>query len=99
MIYFEINLDGRVKVYEMSDRLVLLRVSLEAKAAALPIPQNGEEAHSYLRAGCYQLEMFEARDEAEDWAESYQGFRAAEVQKQLARYLDRKATYSGLLAA
>ena len=98
MIYFELNLSGTVKVYEMSDRLLLLRVSLEARAAALPVPTTPDEAHAYLRADCYQLEMFEDTDAATDWAESYAGFRAAEVCKQLARFLERRAEFVALAA-
>jgi len=93
MIYFEMNLDGQVKVYEMSDRLLVLRVALETKAAALPIPSSIDEAHDYLRAGCHQLEMFETAEHAEAWAESFTGFRADEVRKQLARYLERRAEF------
>jgi hypothetical protein len=42
--------------------------------------------------------MFETSDHAEAWAESYNGFRAAEVRKQLARYLARRAEFSGPFA-
>jgi hypothetical protein len=98
MIYFEMQLDGHVRVYEMSDRLLLLRVALDTKAAALPVPSGIEEAHEYLRACCHELEMFETSDHAEAWAESYNGFRAAEVRKQLARYLARRAEFSGPFA-
>lgn len=98
MIYFELHLDGQVKVYEMTDRLVTLRVALETKAAALPIPTTPEQAHEYLRAGCHQFEMFSDSDEAEEWADSFTGFRAAEVRKQFARYIERRAAFTSLAA-
>jgi hypothetical protein len=83
----------------MTDRLLMLRVTLEAKAEALPIPTRIEQAHDYLRAGCLQFEMFAELEDAEAWAESFGGFRAEEVRKQLARYLARRAEFYSPLAA
>jgi hypothetical protein len=96
MIYIELQLDGKVRVYEMSDKLVLLRVSVDARAECLPVPVLIEQAHDYLRAGCYQFEMFDTLADAEDWAESFHGFRAAEVRAELSRFEVRRASLSAL---
>jgi hypothetical protein len=96
MIYVELQLDGKVRVYEMADRLVLVRVAVDANAQCLPIPRVMSQAHDFIRAGCYQFEMFESLQDAEDWADGYQGFRAAEVRAELDRFEVRRASFSAL---
>ncbi len=96
MIYMELQLSGNVQIYELSDRLLLLKTTIQTRAECLPIPQLVEEAHEYMRAACYQLEMFESLDHAEAWAESYAGFRAGEVRAELARFQIRRASYGAL---
>ncbi len=96
MIYIELQLSGNVQIYELSDRLVLLKVTIQTRAECLPLPQVIEEAHEYMRAGCFQLEMFESLEHAEAWADSYAGFRAGEVQAELTRFRIRRASYSAL---
>jgi hypothetical protein len=91
MIYFELNLDGSVKVYEMTDRLVLLRAQIETRARALPIAETVDDAIEYLRAGCFQFECFETLIEAETWQSSYAGFRAFEVRAEFHRFKARSA--------
>ncbi len=90
MIYIELQLGGNVHVYDLPDELVLMRVTIEARAEHLPVPRTVEEAHEYLRANCYQLEMFETLPHAFDWAEAYRGFRAGEVRAGLARFEIRR---------
>lgn len=97
MIYFEMQLDGKVKVYEATDRIFLLRVRLCAEAEALPIPDSVEQAHDYARAGCFQFEMFEGIEDAENWAERYGGFRAGEVRAALERFMLRRAALANQL--
>ncbi len=99
MIYFEMALAGSVHVYEMTERLFILRAAIEAKSAALEIPTTPQEAHEYRRSTCYALEIFPDLEDAEAWAESYQGFRAEEVRAALARFLARRAKFSATLAA
>jgi hypothetical protein len=91
MIYFEIQLDGRVNVYDMSASYLMQKVRLEASAEALPLPTSLAEAHDFIRANCYQFEAFDGIDEAEAWAERYQMFRAGEVRASFRRFLTRRA--------
>lgn len=93
MIYIEMQLSGSVQVYDLTDRLVLLRATIEARAECLPIPHTMAEALAYLAARCYQLEIFEDMDDARDWAAEYTGFRAGEVRAELARFAFRRAEY------
>jgi|SRR5579859_5138243 len=90
MIYIEMQLDGKVKTYELNDFLLLSMVSLEAQAAFLPVPDTTDQAHDYLRSTCFQLEMFETYEHAATWAEAYGGFRAGEVRAELARFIQRR---------
>jgi hypothetical protein len=99
MIYIEMTLEGRVNVYDMTERLFLLRAAIEAKAAALPVPTTLQEAQEFRRAGCYQFEMFCELDDADAWADAYSGFRAEEVRKELARFIARREAHGGPLAA
>ena len=96
MIYLELQLCGIVRVYDLSDRLVLLRATIEARAECLPIPETMEDAHAYLRSRCYQFEMFEDLAEAEAWAEDYHGFRSGEVRAELRRFRARATEYAGI---
>jgi hypothetical protein len=89
MIYFELNLDGNVKVYEMTDRLVILRAAIETEARALPVAETIDEAIEYVRACCFHFECFETLEDADLWQSLYSGFRAAEVHKEFARYTKR----------
>jgi hypothetical protein len=98
MVYLEIQLDGSAKFYEIADARLLLKVAIETQAACLPMPSTMYDAHEYLRAHCYQLEIFGSVEDAEDWAESYTGFRACEVRAELARYALRRESYSPLAA-
>ena len=91
MIYFELQLDGKTRVYEQSDRLFLARLRLLAEAEALPPPLTMAEAHEYARAGCFQLEMFTDLEEAEAWTERYGGFRAGELRAAFRRFVTRRA--------
>lgn len=91
MLYVELQLDGKARIYELSDSRLLHMVAMEAEAACLPLPQTIDDAHDYLRAGCFQFEMFETFDHAANWAACYQGFRAGEVTAALARYCFRRA--------
>jgi hypothetical protein len=90
MIYFELQLDGKTRVYEQSDRLFLTRLRLLAEAEALPPPPSMAEAHDYARAGCFQFEMFADLAEAEAWTERYGGFRAGEVRAAFRRFMTRR---------
>jgi len=99
MIYFEFRLEGNVKVYEMSDRLMVLRAALETKAQALPVAQTIEDAHAYFRSGCFQFEMFESLDHAAAWIEGYSGFREAAAASAFARYVERRAEFGTAEAA
>jgi hypothetical protein len=91
MVYFEFRLEGHVKVYDMSDQLMILRAAIETKAQALPVAQTIEDAHSYFQAGCFQFEMFESVDDAAAWVEGYTGFREAAAATSFAYYLIRRA--------
>lgn len=99
MIYIELQLSGSVQVYNLSDRLVLLRTTIEARAECLPIPHTMAEALAYLEARCYQLEIFEDMAQAQAWANDYSGFRAGEVRAELARFETRQAAYNPIDAA
>jgi hypothetical protein len=98
MIYIEMHLDGRVKVFEQSDETLLLRVRLEAESECEPLPESVEEAHDYMRAACIQLEMFDTLGHARSWVESFGGFRNGEVRAAFGRFLTRRATYCALSA-
>ena len=91
MIYFTIQLDGRVTVYDMTESRFLLRARLEADAEALPHPANLAQAHDYARASCHQFELFDEIEEATAWADRYEGFRAGEVRAALRRFQTRRA--------
>ena len=91
MIYCEIQLDGRVRFSESSENRLMLRVSLETEAACLPAPLSIHDAHEFLRSNCHQLELFDSFAHAENWAENYQNFRAAEVRAELRRFSFRRA--------
>jgi hypothetical protein len=91
MIFLEMQLSGNVVCYEMSDRLLMLKVSLETRAECLPVPTTTDEALNYLSSTCWNLEIFNDYDEAEDWADVYTGFRADEVRAELRRFYSRKA--------
>lgn len=91
MIYFEIQLDSRVNVLDLSDQTFLFRAQIEAAAEALPVPRDLTTAHDYIRSRCYQFELFDSLDEAEAWAERYIGFRAGEIRAALRRYTERRA--------
>src|SRR5579872_1052543 len=95
MLYIEMQLDGKVKAYELSDYLLLTKITVETHAAFLPIPDTTEEAHDYLRSTCFQLEMFETYEHAASWAASYDGFRAGEVRAELRRFDQRRAQAPG----
>lgn len=91
MIYFEIQLDGRVNVFDMSDALFLFRAQIEAAAEALPVPRYLDTAQEYIGSRCHQFESFDDMDGAQAWADRYGGFRAGEVRAALGRYQSRKA--------
>ena len=91
MIYFKIQLDGRVTVSEETASRFLLKARLEADGEALPHPANLEQAHDYARASCHQFELFGDMEEASAWADRYEGFRAGEVRAALRRFQTRKA--------
>ena len=91
MLYIEIQLGGQARVYEMSDAPLLRKLAIEAQAACLPLPMTMAQAHDYLRAGCFQFEMFETVEHAQHWANDYQGFRADEVRAEIGRYRSRRA--------
>jgi hypothetical protein len=89
MIYCELSLDGQVKIYDMPDRLLLLVVSLESKARALPVPTTIDGAIEYIKTRCYQFECFETLTDFENWLEDYNGFRVGEVRKEYCRLIER----------
>ena len=91
MIYFEIQLDGRVNVFDMSDAVFLLCRQMEADAESLPLPRDMTMALDYVRSRCHQFELFDEIEDAGAWAERYTGFRAGEVRAALRRFLARKA--------
>ena len=91
MIYVEFQLEGRVRMYQIADVDLLRKARIEARAAFLPVPETLDQVHDYLRANCFQLEMFETSDHLVHWAERYAGFRAGEARAELARYLTRRA--------
>lgn len=91
MLYVEMQLSGIIKVYELSDELVILRAALDAGAECFPIPDTIDDAIEYIKSDCYNLEIFETVEDAEDWAEAYSSFRAEEVRAELRRYMTRKA--------
>jgi hypothetical protein len=93
MFYVEMQLDGKVKISFLSDHILMWRVQLEAMASCLPQPGNVADAHEYLRANCFQFEMFETLDHLANWAEHYAGFRAGEVRAELARFEARWVGY------
>lgn len=99
MIYFEFRLEGHVRVYEMSDQLMILRAAIETKAQALPVAQTIEDAHSYFQASCFQFEMFESLDHAAAWVEDYTGFREAAVATAFSYYLQRRDELADAAAA
>ena len=99
MIYIEIQLSGQVLVYDLPDHLVMVRATIMAQAECLPTPESMAEAHDYMRAGCHQMEIFESLAHAEDWAESYSGFRAGEVRAGLTRFQIRRAAYAAATVA
>ena len=89
MIYCELALDGQVKIYDISDRLLLLIVSLESKARVLPEPTTIDEAIEYIKSRCYQFECFETLTDFENWLEDYTGYREGEVRKEYCRLIER----------
>jgi hypothetical protein len=91
MIYFEIQLDGRVRVFDMNDKIYLHRAQIEAAAEAERIPHTLTMAQDYIRARCHQFESFEDLDAAQAWADRYGGFRAGEVRASFGRFLTRRA--------
>jgi len=91
MVYVEMQLDGKVRIYQISDLRLLHRVQIETNAAFLPVPTNMAEVHDYLRADCFQFEMFETFPHMRNWAANYGGFRAGEVRAELARLEMRRA--------
>jgi len=95
MIYIEKQLSGLVKAYELSDELILLKASILARGECVEIPETIDDAIEYIRADCYSLEIFETFEDAEDWADTYTGFRAEEVRAELRRFYLRKQTYVG----
>jgi len=100
MIYCELALDGQVKIYDMTDRLLLLIVSLESNARALPVPTTTDEAIEYIKSRCYQFECFESLTDFENWLEDYKGFREGEVRKEYCRLIERlDATHPTFRAA
>jgi hypothetical protein len=100
MIYCELALDGQVKIYDMTDRLLLLIVSLESNARALPVPTTINEAVEYIKTRCYQFECFDTLIDFENWLEYYKGFREGEVRKEYARLIERlDATHPNFRAA
>lgn len=91
MIYFEIQLDGRVRVFDMNDSIYLHRAQIEAAAEAERIPHTLTMAQEFIRARCFQFERFAEIEDAQAWAERYGGFRAGEVRASFGRFLTRRA--------
>jgi hypothetical protein len=96
-IYLEINLDGHVHIYEMTEDELLLKVGIETRSSFLPSPKSIYQAHEYLQLNAYHLEIFETLAHAETWAAEYCGFRAGEVRAELRRYNARRATYLAII--
>ena len=91
MVYVELQLDGKVRIYQITDMRLLHKVQIETAASYLPVPETMAEAHDYLRANCFQFEMFDTFAHMANWAEHYGGFRAGEVRAELARLEERRA--------
>ena len=94
MIYFNIQLDGQVRIYELSDRLAILIAALETRAQSLPIVETLSEAISYFRSKCYQFECFAELEDAQYWIDDYLGFREAEIRKQWRGFMERRSEFA-----
>jgi hypothetical protein len=90
MIYVQMQLDGRVKICELPDRLLLLSTSIEAEARSLPRPASMDECIEYMRSTCFTLEIFDTFDHLAWWVETYDTFRAGEVKAEFRRFADRR---------
>ena len=90
MIYFEFDQCGAVRVYDMTDRLLILRSAIEARARALPEPKNIKEAWNYYHTMLYAFHAFDDFEQAECWIGEYQGFRSGEARAEFRRFLNRK---------
>jgi hypothetical protein len=93
------QLNGTVKICELSDRLVILIASLEARGRALPVPTCLHDSIEYMRCSCFTLEIFETFEHIETWVESYQGFRSGEVEAEFRRFTRRREENSLILVA
>jgi hypothetical protein len=99
MIYLQMQLSGNVRIFDLTDRLVILITSLEARGQALPVPIGLDEAIEYMRASCFTLEMFETYEHLATWVESYLGFRAGEVMAEFRRFTRRREENAVFLVA
>lgn len=95
MIFVEMQLSGKVSVYELTEHMLLLKVYIETRAACLPTPSASDAALDYLRSTCWGLEIFDSIEDADDWADDYSGFRAEEVRAELRRFIIRKGEAEG----
>ena len=94
MIYFNIQLDGQVRIYELSDRLMILIAALETRAQSLPIVETFSEAMDYLKSKCHMFQCFADFEDAEDWVDDYMGFREGEIRKQWRLFLERRSEFA-----
>ncbi|WP_226019392.1 hypothetical protein [Novosphingobium sp. FKTRR1] len=99
MLYIEMQLSGTVKVYELSDKLVLLKAYVLANGECVNPPETIDDAIEYMKADCYRLEIFECFEDAEDWADTYTSFRAEEVRAELRRFATRRDALTGQACA
>lgn len=99
MIFVEMQLSGKVSIYELTEHMLLLKVYIETRAAHLPTPSATDTALDYLRSTCWGLEIFESIEDAEDWADDYRGFRAEEVRAEFRRFMVRKGELTGAILA
>ncbi len=94
MIYFNIQLDGQVRIYDLSDRLMILITALETRAQSLPIVETLSEAINYFNSKCHLFECFAEIEDAQYWIDDYVGFREGEIRKQWRLFLDRRSEFA-----
>jgi hypothetical protein len=96
-LYLEMDMNGHVHIYEMTEENLIAKIGVETRASFLAPPETIEQAHDYLYANAYHLEMFETLAHAETWAADYNGFRAGEVRAELRRYRQRRDSFFATL--